>query len=174
MSVFSRSTGRLFPPPITILSVLIGIAGVVALIQGVWLAVIPFFFGFVGVFLSQGCEVDIAKKVYRYYWGLPGMKSGKWKNLPPIDKLTITTDKQVFSSNLTMGGAQMHSTNVTFNLNLKINNRDRIIAASGPYKQMLQDAELLADLLQLDILDCSTKEKKLIKHAELNRGFENA
>lgn len=174
MAVFSRSTGRLFPMPIMVMSVLIAVVSFFALIQGLLLAVIPFFFGIVGVFLKQGCEVETTKKYYRYYWGIFSFRSGKWTKLPPPDKLTITTDKQVFSNNLTMGGAQSYSTSISFNLNIKINNRERVIAASGPYKNMRKDAEHLAELLQLDILDCSTKEKKLINYEELNQGYQKA
>jgi hypothetical protein len=167
MVSYTRSTGRLFPLPALALSFVFFLLGLMAVIQGFFPAMFLLLAGFTGLFLKGGFELDIENMEYRQYWGVPGMKFGKWKKLPQPDKLTITTSVESYSNNLVMGGAQTTSSSISSNLNIKINERKRIVASSGKYGMVMEDACTLAALLQLDILDCSQKKRKLIKYEEM-------
>jgi hypothetical protein len=163
-NIFERRTGSMFPLGAKITGGIFTVIGFFAVLGGFYLAIIIFMIGLFVCFAQSGIQIDFDNNTYKEYWGLFSMHSGKWKKLPPISRVTVLPFTKTITNNLTMGGAAANSTERSFRVYLKgVNPKISIVAADGNITEALEDAQLLGEKLMVNILDCTGKEKKLIK-----------
>lgn len=163
MKTFNRHTGDFFTLPVKISCLLFGVTGIVMVINETFIGIIPALISVFGLLSHNGTMIDFTKNQYKTYWGILGLTFGTWKPLSTIKILTITPSGMIN----TMRSRYSNSFSVADNsclLNLKINERERIIASKGRHKKALEDGKLLSQKMKIDILDCVGKEKKLIKY----------
>lgn len=162
--LFARKTESLFPLGAKVTGFIFLVLGFLGLISGFIPAIILFIGGGFVCFGQSSIKIDFDKNLIRTEWGVFGLKFGKWEKIPELKMVSVTPFSQTYYNNLTMGGAQTESKEHSFRVNLKGKNpRISIVASNGNKKEALRDAELIADKLKLDILDCTEREKKLIK-----------
>ena len=109
------------------------------------------------VFLHYGILIDFEENKYKEYWGLLGLKFGKWQNLPPLEYISLT--KSRFSQEIGLRAANTTLKGVLYKGNLRINEQERILVMKSPKKdEVLNQLKFLAKKLDLRLLDCTESE----------------
>lgn len=115
----------------------------------------------IGVFLAltQGSEINLATKEYREIFSIFGIVFGKWKTLPALEYVSVFKTKE--NSRVQGLGASANFSNPIIKLNLFYNTNRKIEAYSTEDEEdAFKVARYLADVLQIDILDATTRETK--------------
>ena len=167
MKNFERKTGSLFAFGAKVTGGIFAIIGGLAFLGGFYPAIVVLLIGLFVCFTKSGLVIDFENKKYKNYWHIFGIKKGEWKKLPLLNRVTVLPFSKKFVNNLTMGGAASTSKESSFRVYLKGSESTiSILASDGNKIKALEDAQLLGDMLHLNILDCTGKEKKLIKTVE--------
>lgn len=162
MKIFERKVGDFFSLPIKSIGAVLGVMGIYALLIGSFMGLIILPITCFIIFAHNGFIINLETKKYREYWGFFGLKFGKWKTLPAIKRITITNDTIVMRNSSYNTGLSTYSNDTKTALNLRINEREFFRIARGKYKSIMDDAIFLSDELNLEILDATGKEKKII------------
>jgi hypothetical protein len=116
-------------------------------------------------------SVDLDNLYYREYFAYFGWKIGKWRPFKGVKVVTITSTSRKLSVNATYGGAAAETGLNQYDLNLKKDNYNKIVVATGSLKEMRQLAEKIALRTNAGIMDCSGKEKVKISIEELRNKY---
>jgi len=138
------------------LFIVIGLIGIIAdLEEGKYLLII----GSIGLLLKKGVIIDIDKRLMKSYWGLLGIRFGKWKSLPKVFILIITKISKLNEYNLPSGGAQYFSETTEFRLGIGINGKIQSIISTGNYNLLIEEGKELSESLSVELLDAIKKSK---------------
>ncbi len=100
--------------------------------------------------MHDGVEIDFAKGRIRLYWGLAGLKFGKWETLPAPGRLTLVPVRHTY----VVAGSRTGSTTSYQQGNFEVRlypegSVDHYVVAAGTYATAKADAALLSSHLQL-------------------------
>ncbi|AMM52265.1 hypothetical protein TH61_15165 [Rufibacter sp. DG15C] len=162
MEIYSRKTDDFFPVHGKIMGAGFAIGGLLALFQYpllglILLGITAFIFGG-----RKGFELNFADSTYREYWGLLGLRFGEWKKLPNLQRISIVNMRSVYRNQNYRTGLSTYSSDVKTALNLRINDLDYLCAGKGKYNQIMDDVLYLSNQLDLEIIDATTDERKVI------------
>jgi hypothetical protein len=106
--------------------------------------------------LHDGVEIDFAKGRIRLYWGLAGLKFGKWETLPAPGRLTLVPVRH----NHVVAGSRTGSTTNYQQENFEVRlypegSADHYVVASGTYATAKADAALVSSHVKLVYEDYS-------------------
>jgi hypothetical protein len=142
-----------------------------------WLGYILIPLGFIGLFSSQGfpaliwplvaeaagiifiwtfygSQIDFKQKLVREYIGLLGLKKGKWKRLPDLDKIFIT--KINYSQIIWSRVSQTQARTVGFRAYLQgVHDFKFLFSEKRGKNAIIHDAESVSNKFHLKILDCT-------------------
>lgn len=109
--------------------------------------------------IKTGVEIDIDNKKYRDIYSFFGLKLGKWKPLPKFDYISVFNAKLKYKTGITAVEHEFKES--IYRLLLFYNRNQKIIVYESKSKEKAFDkAKFLSDILNIDILDATTKEKK--------------
>ena len=119
------------------------IIGVVVLLGGIAI-----------VFLHYGLLIDFDEHKYKEYWGLLGLKFGKWEDLPPVEYISLTQSR--FTQQIGLRAANTTLKGVLYRGNLRINEQEKILLLQSHKKdEALKQLKYLAKRLGTKLLDCT-------------------
>ena len=157
-NIFSQRTERFFPTGLIFGGILMILIGTGVLIVKPAIGLLILLAGVSIVFLHYGVLIDIQAKVYKEYWGLLGLKFGKWQELPPIEYLSVT--KSRFTQQIGLRAANTTLKGVIYRGNLRINEHDRILLMQSTEKEkVLTELQNLARELDVKLLDSTEAER---------------
>jgi hypothetical protein len=159
MKLFKRKTDDMFPVQGRIVGYILGVVGIVCLLDSPLTGLTLLVLSILIVFTHNGVALNLEAQAYKIYWGLLGFTFGTWKSLPALWRITLTNDDVVFRNQSHGTGLSSYSTNRKTALNFRINDRDYICVAKGKYKDILADALFLSDKLGLEIFDATLQKK---------------
>ena len=155
--IFSQKTERFFPAGLIFGGFLMILIGLGVLIFKSVFGIVVLLAGVAIVFLHYGILIDFEENKYKEYWGLLGLKFGKWQNLPPLEYISLT--KSRFSQEIGLRAANTTLKGVLYKGNLRINEQERILVMKSPKKdEVLNQLKFLAKKLDLRLLDCTESE----------------
>jgi len=148
--------GSLFPWPIRLVA-LFGIIGAFGILQPYPLWALILFLG-CGLVLSaaEGTEINISNSTYREYTSYLFFKSGKFDQLPPIEKIFITKGKETQQMHTVYTNHSATFDSIVYNGYLKFSSGEKIHLLRTKNKDRLM-AQLapLRDGIKTDIVDHS-------------------
>jgi len=103
-------------------------------------------------FSYHGMQIDAKRRCFRVFSSICGFKTGRWKNLPPLEKLLFTSS-MITSHNTPNGISPTLRSNTTFyciTLVSEMNQPVHVIRTTDRMKA-LRNVEALADLLRLKV-----------------------
>ncbi|GGG38128.1 hypothetical protein [Bizionia arctica] len=116
-----------------------------------------------GIFLamSEGSEIDLETKTYKEFYTIFGIDLGTWKNLPTLEYVSIFRTKE--NSRVQGMGASANFSNPIFLLNVFYDRNKKIEAyKTEEIDDAFKMAKIIANALQIDILDATERESKWI------------
>ncbi len=153
-SIYARKTERFFPEGLVLGGILMILIGAGALVIRPLLGIILLPAGLSIVFLHYGILIDFQQKMYKEYWGLLGLRFGKWKVLPPVAYISLT--KSRFSQEMGLRGASSTVKGVLYKGNLRLHDEEKILVIQSAKKEkVLQTLKYLAAEMDLKLLDCT-------------------
>ncbi|MDX5443491.1 MAG: hypothetical protein LPJ89_06860 [Hymenobacteraceae bacterium] len=162
MNQFTRKTDDFFPLQVKIVGVVLGLAGILVLLESVMLGLLLMLLSVLVLFTYCGVVLDVQNDRYKEFWGLFGFQFGKWLNLPPLQRITITTDTKMYRNQSYNTGLSTYSQSSKTALHLRINDFERVTIAKGGYEDILKDALFLSEQFNLEILDATSTNKKIL------------
>lgn len=156
--LFSQKTERFFPVGLVFGGIMMILIGTVVLVIESILGILILVVGVCIVFLHYGILIDFKENKYKEYWGLMGLKFGKWQNLPPISHISLT--KSRYSQQIGLRAANTTLQGFLYRGNLRINERESILVIQSPRKEkVLGRLKQLAKKLNIGLLDCTEAER---------------
>ncbi|MDN5214788.1 hypothetical protein QQ020_22100 [Fulvivirgaceae bacterium BMA12] len=153
-NTYVQKTERFFPEGLVFGGILMILIGVGALVIKPLLGIILLPAGLSVVFLHYGILIDFEQKRYKEYWGLLGLRFGKWKVLPPVTYISLT--KSRFSQQMGLRGATSTMRGVLYKGNLRLDDEEKILVIqSGKKEKVLQTLKYLATKMDIKLLDCT-------------------
>ena len=109
--------------------------------------------------LHDGVEIDFAAGRIRQYWGLGGLKFGKWEALPAPHRLTLVPVRHTY----VVGGSRTGSTTSYQQGNFQVRlypeeSNDHYVVATGAYEPAKADARLLSDHFGVVLEDFTARQ----------------
>jgi hypothetical protein len=117
----------------------------------------------IGVFLmlQEGSEINLASKKYRELYAVLGVKVGKWKDLPPIEYVSVFKTKE--NKRVQGMGASANFSNEVYKLNLFYNRNKKIeVYITDNLKDAFDKAKYISEILNIDVLDATERESKWV------------
>ena len=160
--MFSQKTERFFPAGLIFGGGMMILIGAVVLVIESILGILILLVGVCIVFLHYGLLIDFKENKYKEYWGLMGLKFGKWQNLPPIAYISLT--KSRYSQQIGLRAANTTLKGFLYRGNLRINEQESIMVIQSPRKdKVLGRLKQLAKKLNLQLLDCTEPERNWVE-----------
>jgi len=117
----------------------------------------------IGVFLmlQEGSEINLSSKKYREIYAVLGIKFGKWKDLPPVEYVSVFKAKE--NKRVQGLGASANFSNEVYKLNLFYNRNKKIEAyITEDLEDAFMNAKYISEILNIDILDATERESKWV------------
>ena len=152
--MYNRRIKSIFPPGSKISAGLILIVGIVSVYYGLQgdsgylvIGIIIMLISLLMILGMKGISIDIPGKRYRLYWGVPGIKFGKWQGLPEIEKVVHEIHVEGHSYHR-QGAANILSGREKYGAYLKYkDSRRRILASLNNSIKAEEDGRWLAEQL---------------------------
>ncbi len=127
------------------------------LVQGNWIwTPLLMLLGIVLGWSFRGTRIDFSDVKLQEYFGVWGLKFGKWQQVPDLEKITIT--KQQYSQVLGSRGTSSKFVSTIYRAFLRGPQDYRIpFVASTNSEEVLQEARKVGQKMDLPILDCTIK-----------------
>ena len=155
--IYSQKTERFFPAGLIFGGIIMIFIGTGVLIFKSIFGVVILLAGISIVFLHYGLLIDFEERKYKEYWGLLGLKFGKWTHLPPLDYISLT--KSGFTQEIGLRAANTTLKGFLYKGNLRINEHERILVIQSRNKdKVLKHLMHLAKKLDLKLLDCTNPD----------------
>ena len=144
-----------FPPQFVILGYLLIILGVYFLARHDWVGFIMIPAGFIFSFTFNRRIFDLKNRKYREYLTLMGIKSGRWKDIPTVEYVSVYPERVLQDQHV----ASISSRNVEsgFRIALIISRSERIECGKEQYREKaLEKGRAYATALNCKLLDYRT------------------
>jgi len=141
-----------FPPQFVILGYLLIILGIYFLARHDWVGFVMVPAGFIFSFTFKGRVFDLKNRKYREYLAFMGLKSGRWKNIPPVEYVSVYPERVVQDQHV----ASISSRHVEsgFRIDLIISRSERIECGMDPDgDKALEKGREFATALNCKLLD---------------------
>jgi len=111
--------------------------------------------------LQEGSEINLSSKKYREIYAVLGIKFGKWKDLPPVEYVSVFKAKE--NKRVQGLGASANFSNEVYKLNLFYNRNKKIEAyITEDLEDAFMNAKYISEILNIDILDATERESKWV------------
>ena len=150
-------------PQFQVFGFILIVLGGYLLVTANWLGLIPLVVGLVLFLSTVGIQIDFSQPAHREYYGIFGFKFGKWKELPPVEYVTV------FIEQYAQRGSLLTIDNINKFSKVKVSLIvSRTIRFDGGYfnskEKAIQAGLLIAKKLKVELLDYTGKEPEWIDY----------
>jgi len=115
-----------------------------------------------GILSTKGSQLDIRNKKYRSIKSVAGIHFGKWKPFPEFEYVTVFKTSENKSVTIVTATTTRSEDVIVLNLFYKVNKHFTIYKTNDK-DEAFKVAEKFRNLLKIDVLDATEKEKKWVE-----------
>ena len=157
--VYTHSAGRLSLPQFQMFGFVLMALGGYLLFQSNWFGVVAIVVGAALFFAVVGIQIDFKKFLIREFFGIAGIKYGKWKKLPSVDYVTVFIEN--YNQRGSVASIDSNFKDSKVKVSLIISEKERYDAGFFNSKEKaLTTGTIMAKKLNTKMLDYTGKEPK--------------